>query len=30
MHATGKVFGSFESSLDKRFVDDHFGRVLRF
>ncbi len=29
MHATGKVFGSFEPALDKRFVDDHFGGDVR-
>jgi len=25
MHAVGEVFWSFESALDKRFVDDHLG-----
>ena len=31
MHAAGEVFGSFESSLDKRLVDDHFrGDVGQF
>ena len=29
MHATGEVFGSFQSSLDERLVDDHLGGDVR-
>jgi len=29
MNSPGKVFGSFESALDERLVDDHFRRGVR-
>ena len=29
MHLAGKVLGSFQSSLHKRFVDDYLGRDIR-
>ena len=29
MHGAGQVFGSFESALDERLVDDHLGGDIR-
>jgi hypothetical protein len=29
MHGAGEVLGSFQFALDKRLVDDHFGRDVR-
>ena len=29
MHAAGKVFRSFESTLDQYLIDDHLGRDIR-
>jgi len=29
LHAAGEVFGSFESALDERLVDDHLGGDVR-